>query len=136
MIPDVYPSFQFMPLGANSQWARNAGLNSLTWRDARAYVDDWMFVKNESRYEEVRERMVNFREKTKKYWLYKDGTDRSTWMTPMTTYANSTDLNNETIRRQYFPVDALYRHLQLVKAEVDPEDMFSNTGTVRLPSSS
>jgi hypothetical protein len=38
MIPDVYPSFQFLPLGANTQWARNAGMNSLTWRDARAYA--------------------------------------------------------------------------------------------------
>ena len=38
MIPNVYPSFQYMPLGQQSTWARNAGMNALTWRDARAYV--------------------------------------------------------------------------------------------------
>ena len=94
MIPDVYPSFQFMPLGLQSQWARNSGLNKLTWRDARAYVDDWVFVKPgvEGKYEEMRTRMRNFRETTKKYWAYKEGqADRSTWMTPLTTYDDQTD---------------------------------------------
>ena len=133
MVPEVYPSFQFLPLGHQTQWARNAGLNSLTWRDARAYVDDWMLIKNDSRYEEIRTRMRNFRERTRKYWAYKDGTDRSTWMTPMTTYDNSTDLTNETIARGFFPDYTLFEKLQLMKAEVDPTGMFANRGTIPLP---
>merc|ERR1712179_321176 len=46
MIPEMYPSFQYLPLGSSSQWARNADKNALSWRDARPYVDDWMFTKN------------------------------------------------------------------------------------------
>ena len=88
MIPNVYPSFQYMPLGQQSTWARNAGMNALTWRDARAYVDDWMFVKNDTMYDTIRTRLHDFCERTRKYWQYKDGSDRSTWMTPMTTYDN------------------------------------------------
>ena len=58
-------------------------MDSLTWRDTRAYVDDWMFVKNESRYDEMVERMVSFREKTRKLWEFSDGSERPTWMTPI-----------------------------------------------------
>jgi hypothetical protein len=133
MIPDVYPSFQFLPLGMNTQWARNAGMNSLTWRDARAYVDDWMFVKNESRYTEIETRMRNFREKTRKYWQYRDGSDRSTWMSPATTYPNATDLTIPSVARQFFPNQTQYEELRKVKAMLDPEDMFHNKGTIPLP---
>lgn len=135
MIPEVYPSFQFLPLGGNTQWARNAGMNALTWRDARAYVDDWMFVKNESRYEEIAERMRNFRERTRQFWQYSDGSDRSTWMSPSTLYANSTDLRIESVARQFFPKFEEFERLQLLKAELDPEDLFSNVGTIPLPRS-
>jgi len=133
MIPEVYPSFQFLPLGMNSQWARNAGMNALTWRDARAYVDDWMFVKNPDRYDETVTRMVNFREKTRRFWQYKDGSDRSTWMSPSTTYPNSTDLRNATVAKQFFPNTTQFQQLQRLKAELDPEDLFSNKGTIPLP---
>ena len=47
-----------------------------------------MFVKNDTMYDTIRTRLHDFRERTRKYWQYKDGTDRSTWMTPMTTYDN------------------------------------------------
>jgi FAD/FMN-containing dehydrogenase len=134
MIPDVYPSFQFLPLGMNTQWARNAGMNALTWRDTRAYVDDWMFVKNESAYPAVRERMRNFREKTKPYWRHSDGSERQTWMSPMTTYDNSTNLRNATIARQFFPDQSQFQRLQELKARLDPTDLFSNMGTIPLPS--
>jgi hypothetical protein len=130
---DVYPSFQFMPMGLNSQWSRNKGLNSLPWRDVRAYVDDWMFVKNESQYDFIRKRQRDFRDKTKPYWQYKDGSDRSTFMSPMTTYERSTDLKNETTRRGYFPDDEAFAALQRLKAELDPRDLFANTGTIPLP---
>jgi hypothetical protein len=133
MIPDVYPSFQFLPLGSNTQWARNAGMNALTWRDARAYVDDWMFVKNESRYEEIAARMRNFSERTRHFWQYTDGSERSTWMSPSTVYPNSTDLRNETIARKFFPNSADFERLKLLKAELDPQDLFSNVGTIPLP---
>merc|ERR1712070_152263 len=133
MIPDVYPSFQFLPLGSNTQWARNAGMNALTWRDARAYVDDWMFVKNESRYEEIAERMRSFSKKTRHFWQYSDGSERSTWMSPSTVDPNATDLRNETIARKFFPDSAQFERLKLLKAELDPEDLFSNVGTIPLP---
>ena len=183
MLPEIYPSFQYMPMGVNSQWSRNDGMNSLSWRDVRAYVDDWMMVsdKNQSQYDAVATRMREFRERTKKYWQYKDGLDRATWMSPMTTlvpfpgrkdavyiiqqryrlatfsptallspahsralqrddvycnrYANSTDLTNETIARQYFPNDYpnYYNGLRRLKAELDPQDLFSNKGTIPLP---
>jgi hypothetical protein len=134
MLPWVYPNFQFLPLGHNSQWARNAGMNSLSWRDTRAYVDDWMFTKNDSLYEPMRQRMVDFRERTKKHWQYTTPPyDRSTWMTPMTTYPNSTDLRNETIAWGYFPDFDKFRKLQLLKAELDPTDVFSNKGTIPMP---
>ena len=55
-----------------------------------------MFVKNDDRYEEMVERMVSFRKKTRKYWQHADGSDRSACMTPATTYANSTDLRNRS----------------------------------------
>jgi len=133
MIPEVYPSFQFLPLGSNTQWARNAGMNALTWRDARAYVDDWMFVKNETRYEEIAERMRSFRESTRRFWQYTDGSDRATWMSPSTVYPNSTDLRNKTIAQQFFPKSTEFERLRLLKAELDPEDLFSNVGTIPLP---
>jgi len=133
MIPEVYPSFQFLPLGSNTQWARNAGMNALTWRDARAYVDDWMFVKNESRYEEIAARMRNFSERTRHFWEYSDGSERSTWMSPSTIHPNSTDLRNETIARKFFPNSAEFERLKLLKAELDPKDLFSNVGTIPLP---
>jgi len=133
MIPEVYPSFQFLPLGSNTQWARNAGMNALTWRDARAYVDDWMFVKNESRYEEIAARMRNFSERTRRFWQYTDGSERSTWMSPSTVHPNSTDLRNETIARKFFPNKADFESLKLLKAELDPQDLFSNVGTIPLP---
>jgi len=133
MIPDVYPSFQFLPLGSNTQWARNAGMNALTWRDARAYVDDWMFVKNESRYEEIAARMRNFSERTRHFWQYTDGSERSTWMSPSSVHPNSTDLRNETIARKFFPNSADFERLKLLKAELDPQDLFSNVGTIPLP---
>merc|ERR1712176_75369 len=74
LVPEVYPSFQFLPLGGASQWAKNAGLNALTWRDARAYVDDWMFTKNKTSeaYAKMEARMVGFREKTRRFWEYKE----------------------------------------------------------------
>jgi len=133
LIPDIYPSFQFLPLGWHTQWARNAGMNALTWRDARAYVDDWMFVKNESRYTEAVERMVGFREKTRKFWQYSDGSDRSTWMSPSTTYPNATDLRIPSVAKQFFPNQTQFHELQLLKAELDPSDVFSNKGTIPLP---
>jgi len=133
LMPDIYPSFQFLPLGQQTQWARNDGMNSLTWRDTRAYVDDWMFVKNESRYGEMVERMVSFREKTRKLWEYSDGSERSTWMSPMTTYANSTDLRNRTTAKRYFWNQSQFAELQRVKVELDPEDLFSNRGTLPRP---
>ena len=43
------------------------------------YVDDWMFVKNDTMYDTIRTRLHDFRERTRKYWQYKDGSDRSTW---------------------------------------------------------
>merc|ERR1711953_1375044 len=76
MTPDVIFSWQFLPLGRNTQWARNGDLNSLTWRDTRPYVDDWMMMKNESRYDEVTTRMRNFRERTRHFWQHSDGSDR------------------------------------------------------------
>jgi hypothetical protein len=132
LIPDMYPSFQFLPLGQQTQWARNDGINALTWRDARAYVDDWMFVKNESRYDEAVTRMVNFREKNRRFWQYKDGSDRSTWMSPSTTYPNATDLRNATIAKQYFHNTTQFQNLQRLKAELDPADVFANKGTIPL----
>jgi len=132
LMPDMYPSWQFLPLGANSQWARNAGMNSITWRDTRAYVDDWMFTKNASRYGEMVARMVNFREKTRKFWQYKDGSDRSTWMSPKTTYEGSTDLRNPSIAKEYFPDVRQFEKLQNLKGELDPLDVFSNIGTIPL----
>ena len=98
-----------------------------------ADVDDWMFVKDDNRYDEIRQRLHDFRERTRKYWQYEDGTDRSTWMTPMTTYDNSTDLRNRTTAQGYFPDYSLFERLQRLKAEVDPTDLFSNTGTIPLP---
>jgi len=135
MIPDLYPSFQFLPLGRNSQWSRNAGMNALTWRDTRQYVDDWMFVKNDTRYAEVVTRMRNFREKTRKYWQYSDGSDRYTWMSPITIYEDSTDLRIPSVAKAFFPNQTQFRDLQLLKAELDPTDMFSNKGTIPLPGS-
>merc|ERR1740139_739687 len=132
LMPDMYPSWQFLPLGSNSQWARNVGMNSITWRDTRAYVDDWMFTKNESRYDEMVTRMVNFREKTRRFWQYSDGSDRSTWMSPATTYKDSTDLRIPAVAKQYFPDDSQFDQLQLLKAELDPNDLFSNIGTIPL----
>jgi len=134
MIPEVYPSFQFLPLGANSQWARNEGMNSLTWRDACAYVDDWMFTKNESRYAEMEDRMRNFRDRTRRFWEYKEYPhDRSTFMSPATTYPNSTDLRNATTARSFFHDEDHFKSLQLLKEELDPRDVFSNMGTIPLP---
>lgn len=133
LVPDIYPSFQFLPLGQHTQWARNSGMNALTWRDARAYVDDWMFVKNESRYSEAVERMVGFREKTRNFWQYRDGSDRSTWMSPSTTYPNATDLRIPSVAKQFFPNQTQFHELQLLKAELDPIDVFSNKGTIPLP---
>jgi len=132
LMPDMYPSWQFLPLGSNSQWSRNVGMNSITWRDTRAYVDDWMFTKNESRYDEMVTRMVNFREKTRRFWQYSDGSDRSTWMSPKTTYKGSTDLRNPAVAKQYFPDDSQFDQLQSLKAELDPNDLFSNIGTIPL----
>jgi len=134
LMPNVYPSFQFLPLGSNSQWARNAGMNSLTWRDTRAYIDDWVFVKNEDDYKKVSQDMHDFRERTKKYWVNSDGQERQTYMSPMTTYVNSTDLSNPSIRKQFFADDEQYRALQAVKAQLDPTAMFNNMGTIQLPS--
>jgi len=133
MIPDVYPSFQFLPLGQSTQWSRNAGMNALTWRDTRQYVDDWMFVKNESRYEEVVQRMRGFRERTRKYWESSDGSDRFTWMSPMTIYENATDLRIPAIAKGFFPNQTQFEELQVLKSELDPSDMFSNKGTIPLP---
>jgi len=133
MVPDVFPSFQFLPKGKNTQWARNAGMNALTWRDTRMYVDDWMFVKNESRYGEVVERMRNFRESTRKYWQSTDGGDHSTWMSPSTLEADSTDLRIPSVAKSFFPDQAQFKQLQLLKSELDPVDLFSNKGTIPLP---
>ena len=36
MLPEVYPSFQYMPVGHQTTWARNSDMNVLTWRDVRA----------------------------------------------------------------------------------------------------
>jgi len=134
MLPEIYPSFQYMPLGNNSQWNKNDGMNSLSWRDVRAYVDDWMMVsaKNQSQYGAIETRMRDFREKNKPHWQYADGLDRSTWMSPMTTYNGSTDLTNETVAQQYFPNDYphFYNRLRRLKAELDPTDLFSNKGTI------
>merc|ERR1711894_230754 len=132
-MPDVFPSFQFLPLGHNSQWSRNKGMNALTWRDTRQYVDDWMLVKNDARYEEVVIRMRNFREKTRKYWQYSDGSDRSTWMSPITIYENRTDLRIPSIAKSFFPNQTQFKQLQALKAELDPTDLFSNKGTIPLP---
>lgn len=133
MVPEIYPSFQYLPLGRSSQWARNADKNALTWRDARPYVDDWMFTKNESRYQEMTDRMRSFREKTRKYWQYSDGSERSTWMSPNTLYPGATDLRVPSVARQYFPNATQYHQLQLLKAELDPQDVFSNKVTIPLP---
>ena len=75
--------------------------------------------------------MRNFRETTKKYWEYKEGqADRSTWMTPLTTYDNQTDLRNESNARSYFPNWDDFAKFQALKAELDPTDLFSNIGTI------
>ena len=92
-----------------------------------------MFVKNDDRYEEMVERMVSFREKTRKYWQHADGSDRSTWMTPATTYANSTDWRNRTIAKKFFWNDTQFEELQRVKLELDPDNLFSNKGTLPRP---
>lgn len=134
LMPNVYPSFQFLPLGLNSQWAKNAGLNSLNWRDTRAYVDDWVFVKNEEDYAGVSQSMHDFRESTKKHWVNSDGQPRQTYMSPMTTYVNSTDLSVLATRKTFFPDDTKYRALQALKEQLDPTDMFNNMGTIRPPS--
>jgi len=133
MVPEAYPSFQFLPVGGSSQWARNAGMNSLTWRDARAYVDDWMFVKSDERYQEVADRMRDFREKTRRYWLHSDGRDHSTWMSPSTVHPNATELRNWTVAQQFFPNMTQFHELQALKVEPDPHGMFSNKGTIPLP---
>jgi hypothetical protein len=67
------------------------------------------------------------------FWQYSDGSERQTWMSPMTTYEGATDLRNATIAKQFFPDQAQFRRLQLVKAQLDPHGMFSNVGTVPLP---
>ena len=87
-----------------------------------------------SAYPAVRERMRNFREKTKPYWRHSDGSERQTWMSPMTTYDNSTNLRNATIARQFFPDQSQFQRLQELKARLDPTDLFSNMGTIPLPS--
>lgn len=133
LFPEAYPSWQFLPLGQQTQWARNEGMNSLTWRDTRQYVDDWMFVKNDSRYEEITARMRNFRERTRKYWQHSDGSDRSTWMSPKTIYPNSTDIHDRSIAKSYFPNDTQFEQLRLLKAELDPTDLFSSKSTIPLP---
>jgi len=109
-------------------------MNSLTWRDTRSYVDDWVFVKNEEDYEKVSQDMHDWRENTKKYWVNSDGQPRQTFMSPMTTYTNSTDLTVESNRKQFFPDDDQYRALQNLKAQLDPTAMFNNMGTIPLPS--
>merc|ERR1712194_648372 len=93
-------------------------------------MDERMFTKNESRYDEMVTRMVNFREKTRRFWQYSDGSDRATWMSPATTYKGSTDLRNPTVAKQYFPDDSQFEQLQSLKAELDPNDLFSNIGTI------
>lgn len=133
LIPDIYPSFQYLPLGQQTQWARNAGMNALTWRDTRAYVDDWMFVKNQSRYQEAVTRMRNFRERTRHKWQHSDGGDHWTWMSPITTYANSTDLRDPDTAKKYFPNTTQFHQLQALKVELDPNDLFSNVGTIPHP---
>lgn len=133
MLPDMYPSFQFNPLGNQSQWTRNAGMNSLPWRNFRSYADDWMFVNKskEHLYPQAIQRMRDFSEKTRKLWEFRDGVpDRSTFMSPQ---VNLTDLRNSSIARQFFPNMTAFRQLQLFKAELDPDDLFSNPNTIPLP---
>jgi len=77
--------------------------------------------------------MRSFRESPRRFWQYTDGSDRATWMSPSTVYPNSTDLRNETIARQFFPNSTEFKRLRLLKAELDPEDLFSNVGTIPLP---
>lgn len=130
-MPWMYPSFQFNPLGTQTQWTRNAGMNSLPWRSFRSYADDWMFVKNESLYPEAIQRMRDFTEKTRKLWEFRDGVpDRSTFMSPQ---VNFTNLRNSSIARQFFPNMTQFRQLQIFKAELDPDDLFSNPNTIPLP---
>ena len=81
-----------------------------------------MFVKNGSAYAAVEARMRNFREKTRKYWQYQDGSERQTCATRPSRGKSSATSPTE------------FRHLQLVKAQLDPHDMFSNMGTIPLPS--
>lgn len=133
LAPDAYPAMQFLPLGLQSQWSRNAGMNSLPWRDTRNYVDDWMYIKNESRYDEVAERMRRFREKNHHFWISKDGIDRYTWMSPLTIYPNATDMKIQSVARSFFPNQTQFHQLRLLKQELDPKDLFANKGTIPLP---
>jgi len=132
MMPDMYPSFQFNPLGTNSQWTRNAGMNSLTWRVFRAYADDWMFVKNESLYQEAVNRLHDFRERTRSFWQFSDGSERSTWMSPR---PNASNLRDAANARQFFPNSTQFQQLRSLKAELDPTGLFHNPNTIPLPTS-
>jgi hypothetical protein len=120
-IPDIMFSFQYFPIGFNSQWYKNKGLNSLTWRDTRPYVDDWIMFKNYTQSDEIASRMRDFYEKNQKY----------NWMSTQTIYENSTDLKNETIAKRYFPNATHYHELRKLKREIDPTNMFSNKGTIQ-----
>jgi hypothetical protein len=134
-MPTLFPSFQFNPLGHNSQWTRNEGMNSLTWRKMRAYADDWIFTLDEARYQEAVDHLRTFRQQTRAYWLTAGGEDtsideRATWMSP---FPNKTDLCDPAIAAQFFPNTTQFKQLRQIKEAVDPQGLFSNTGTIPVP---
>ena len=117
-------------LDKNSQWYKNKDLNSLSWRDAFSFLDDWVNYVNHNETNLLAERMRNFYESTQKYWLYSDGTKRSMWMSPSTIYNNSIDIHNKTIAKEYFSNATEYYNLRVLKAEVDKVHMFNHPSTI------
>lgn len=122
--------FQFVSFGNQTQWYKNRYLNSLSMRDARAMSDDWFIFKNISRGDMIADRMRNFYQSNKRYWLYSDGSERRTWMTPQTIYKDSTNLSNPQIAQMYYPNQTQYKELCELRTEIDKKHLFANKGTV------
>lgn len=123
---------QYVSIGTHSQWYKNKNLNSLSWRDTKSLIDDWFIFKNASRGDMIGERMRKFYQSTKKYWVYSDGSERRTWMTPQTIYHDSTNLSNPLIAKMYYPNQTQFKELCSFKSEIDKKHLFANKGTVPL----
>jgi hypothetical protein len=129
-LPGVMLTVQYFPRGYSSQWFKNAGLNTLPWRDTRPFMDDWYMYKNESQSDEIAQNMNEFYTKHQKHWIYSDGTIRNTFMSPQTIYPHATDLTNPATAKQYFPDATVYQALRSLKTLIDPTGIFSSPGTI------